>query len=182
AVARGRIAAAGPLGSDRGSSGVIDAARGYLQHGLMPIPVGPDKRPLVDWKSYQNDAPHADQVDEWWTRWPQANVGIVTGKISGVVVLDADGDEGLASLKTLNTPATTWLSRTGRGWHQWFAHPGVMISNRAGVRPHLDVRGDGGYVVAPPSLHASGRRYEWLTPPERMKLAPIPDNVLALLT
>lgn len=82
----------------------------------------------------------------------------------------------------MQTPVTTWLSRTGRGIHQWFQHPGVTIGNRAGVRPHLDVRGDGGYVVAPPSLHASGRRYEWITPPERMALAPLPDHVLALLT
>ncbi|MBM3221539.1 MAG: bifunctional DNA primase/polymerase, partial [Candidatus Rokubacteria bacterium] len=73
-----------------------------------------------------------------------------TGRVSGVVVLDADGEDGLESLKTLQTPVTTWLSRTGRGSHQWFQHPGVTIGNRAGVRPHLDVRGDGGYVVAPP--------------------------------
>jgi hypothetical protein len=153
-----------------------------LQRGLVPIPVGPDKRPLVRWEPFQLEPPHADQIDEWWRRWPEANIGVVTGQVSGVVVLDADGPEGLESLKALHTPATTWLSRTGRGWHQWFAHPGVTIGNRAGVRPHLDVRGDGGYVVAPPSLHASGQRYEWLTPPERMRLAPLPEDVLALLT
>jgi hypothetical protein len=115
-------------------------------------------------------------------RGPDANVGVVTGAVSGVVVLDADGPEGLASLKALNTPATTWLARTGKGLHQWFAHPGVAIGNRAGLRPHLDVRGDGGYVIAPPSLHASGRRYEWLMPPGRTEPAPLPENVLALLT
>lgn len=161
---------------------MIAAAREYLQHGLSPIPVGPDKRPLVRWEVYQDEPPHVDQVDEWWTRWPAANLGIVTGRVSGVVVFDADGPEGLDSLKALSPPATTWLSRTGRGWHQWFQHPGVPIGNRAGIRPHLDVRGDGGYVVAPPSLHASGRRYEWLTPPDRASLAPLPDHLLRLLT
>jgi hypothetical protein len=161
---------------------VIESARTYLQHGLVPIPVGPDRRPLIRWESFQQEPPHADQVDEWWTRWPDANVGVVTGEVSGIVVLDADGPEGLESLKALRTPATTWLSRTGRGLHQWFAHPGVTVGNRAGVRPHLDVRGDGGYVVAPPSLYASGRRYEWLNSPDRMTLAPLPEHVLALLT
>jgi hypothetical protein len=168
----------------RGARGtlVIEAARDYLQRGLAPIPVGPDKHPLVEWKSYQAQPPHVDQIDEWWMRWPDANVGVITGQVSGIVVLDADGPKGLESLKALGTPATTWLSRTGRGYHQWFKHPGVLIGNRAGVRPHLDVRGDGGYVVVPPSLHASGRRYEWITAPEHMALAPIPDNVLRLLT
>jgi Bifunctional DNA primase/polymerase, N-terminal len=161
---------------------VIEAARRYRQRGLAPIPVDRNKIPLVDWKPFQAEAPHTDQIDEWWTRWPDANVGVVTGKVSDLVVLDADGPEGLESLKALDTPATTWLSETGRGRHQWFKHPGVTIGNRASVRPHLDVRGDGGYVVAPPSLHASGRRYEWLTPPDRMALAPLPDTVLALLT
>jgi hypothetical protein len=72
---------------------VIGAARDYLARGLAPIPVGPDKIPLVEWKPYQGEAPQADQVDEWWTRWPDANVGVVTGAVSGVVVLDADGPE-----------------------------------------------------------------------------------------
>jgi hypothetical protein len=130
---------------------MIDAARGYLQRGLVPIPIGSDKVPLMKWEAFQQEPPHADQVDEWWTRWPEANVGVVTGKVSGVVVLDADGPEGLESLKALHTQATTWLSRTGRGLHQWFRHPGVTISNRAGVQPHLDVRGDGGYVAAEPA-------------------------------
>ena len=161
---------------------MIDAARSYRQRGLGTIPVGADKRPMVDWKAFQDELPHPDQIDEWWARWPEANIGVVTGRVSGVVVLDADGPEGLDSLKALNTPATTWLSRTGRGHHQWFQHPGVTIGNRAGVRPHLDVRGDGGYVVAPPSLHASGRRYEWLTSPDDLPLARVPADVLALLT
>ncbi len=122
-----------------------------------------------------------DLIDEWWTQWPNANIGIVTGQVSSVIVLDADGDVGIGSLKRLETPATTWLSRTARGYHQWFAWPGIPVGNRAGLLQHLDVRGDGGYVVAPPSVHASGHRYAWLTPPERMPLAAVPEHVLALL-
>src|SRR5438093_8417265 len=155
---------------------MIESAREYRCLGLSVIPVDRNKHPLVEWKPYQKEPPHTDQIDEWWTTWPEANVGAVTGKVSGLVVLDADGPPGLASLKALGTPATTWVSRTGRpegGWQQFFQHPGngTMIGNRAALRPGLDVRGDGGYVILPPSLHASGRRYEWLTSPQQTELA-----------
>jgi hypothetical protein len=135
-----------------------EAACEYRNLGLAVIPVGRDKRPLVEWAQYQRDLPHPDQVAVWWDSWPEANIGVATGAVSDLVVLDADGPAGLASLKSLNTPATTWLSKTGRaegGCQQFFKHPGRPIQNRAGVKPGLDVRGDGGYVIVPPSLHAS---------------------------
>ncbi len=165
---------------------MVTAALEYRQRGLSVIPVGADKHPLIEWSLYQTELPHPDELDAWWDRWPAANVAVVTGAISGLVVLDADGPDGLASLKALETPATTWLSKTGRlegGWQQFFAHPGsrVRIGNRAALRPGLDVRGDGGYVILPPSLHASGRRYQWLTPPGAIALAPLPAHVLELL-
>src|SRR5262245_13578499 len=163
---------------------MLEAARQYRSLGLSVIRVGQDKKPLIEWKVFQDEPAHTDQIDEWWTTWPTANVGAVTGKVSGLVVLDADGPPGLASLKALGTPATTWVSRTGRpegGWQQFFRHPGTTIGNRAGLRPGLDVRADGGYVILPPSLHASGRRYEWLSSPEETELAPIPEQLLDLL-
>jgi hypothetical protein len=165
---------------------LLEAAREYRARNLAVIPVGQDKHPLVEWKRYQDELPHLDQVDEWWFKFPSANVGTVTGKISGLVVLDADGPQGLASLKALGTPATTWVSLTGRpegGWQQFFRHPGngTTIGNRAGLRSGLDVRGDGGFVVLPPSLHASGRRYEWLTPPDKCSLAALPEKFFTWL-
>lgn len=93
---------------------MIEAAREYRRRGLSVIPVGKDKHPLIEWKPYQDEPPHADQIDEWWTTWPEANIGTVTGKVSGLVVLDADGPPGLASLKALGssfaTPVTARLS------------------------------------------------------------------------
>ncbi len=127
------------------------------------------KRPLVAWKTYQEELAHADQVDEWWMRWPDANIGIVTGAVSGIVVLDADGPKGLESLDSFGS-TSTWVSKTGRdegGRHVFYRHPGpqVRIENRTGLLPGLDVRGDDGYVIAPPSLHRSGRKYTWVTGP-----------------
>src|SRR5262249_15398402 len=105
-----------------------------------------------------------------WTQWPEANIGIATGAISGLVVLDVDprhgGDESLEQWKTRygHDFLTTVTSCTGGGgWHLFYTHPGqsMQIKNKVGLAPGLDIRGDGGYIVAPPSLHASGQRYAW---------------------
>lgn len=122
-------------------------------------------------------------IREWWSQHPAANIGAATGAVSGIVVLDADGPKGLASLKALDTPATTPFTKTGRGYQQFFAHPGpsFTIGNRAGLAPGLDVRGDGGYCILPPSRHALNVDYAWLTPLHRMALAPLPEPLRALL-
>lgn len=123
-------------------------------------------------------------VDGWWRRWPDANIGVATGEVSGLVALDVDLPHGPRSLERLEqtvgpVPATC-TQRTGSGGSQLlFAHPGGQVRNRVAVRPGLDVRGDGGYIVVPPSLHASGDRYVWtLAEPVR----PIPGPLLEMLT
>ena len=120
-----------------------------------------------------------ETITEWWTRWPEANIGIVTGSKSGLVVLDEDGPEGrefLRGKQLYPTPVAT----TGKGFHYYFAHPGGIVRNFSKRLPGLDLRGDGGYVVAPPSFHASGRRYEWdtHTSPDVIELAPAPEWLL----
>ena len=106
-------------------------------------------------------------IREWCTRWPYANIGIVTGAQSGLVVLDVDPrHSGHESLKELEQrygplPQTFETITGGDGRHIFFAHPGQQISNKVGFAPGLDIRGDGGYIVAPPSLHASGMGYHW---------------------
>jgi hypothetical protein len=106
------------------------------------------------------------QVARWWSMWPEANIGIVCGAVSGLVVLDIDGPDGEETLEALAAELgplpETVEALTGKGRHLYFNHPGVEIRPSAGVLgPALDVRGDGGYVVGPPSLHYTGRRYEW---------------------
>jgi hypothetical protein len=121
-------------------------------------------------------------IRQWWTRWPAANVGLLTGACGIVVDVDArhGGDKSLVELEAEYGPLpNTAKSQTGNGWHLLFAHPGGRIGNRSNVRPGIDVRGNGGYVVAPPSLHASGNRYRWIVPPDN--LAPLPDWLLALI-
>lgn len=113
-------------------------------------------------------------VSDWWKRWPAANVGVRTGAASGFVVLDVDGPAGLGSLQELERrhgKLTTAQVLTGSGgWHYWFRHPGREIPNSASkIAPGLDVRGDGGYIVAPPSIHESGNPYRWTRDLDRVE-------------
>lgn len=107
------------------------------------------------------------QLQAWWAHWPGANVGLRTGAASGLVVVDIDpehgGDDSLGRLVREHGELPDGrVVRTGSGGrHLYFRHPGGVVRNDAGRRlgPGLDVRGDGGYVIAPPSLHASGGQY-----------------------
>lgn len=117
------------------------------------------------------------QVMAWWGKWPEANIGLITG--GGMFVVDVDGEEGWEFLKARGVPETLSV-RTGRGMHLYlFAPEGVCVRNRAKVGPELDVRGDGGYVLAPPSGHASGETYKWVD--EAVPIADAPEWLVELV-
>lgn len=168
----------------------IDMARaafGYLRRGWSVIPVeAGGKRPLVRWEDYQHRRADADEVRHWYQRWPGAGIGIVTGVISGLVVLDIDpphgGDDSLDDLEHRYSVLVTTIEAItgGGGRHVYFKHPGGTVRNRVGLAPGIDLRGDGGMVVAPPSLHPSGRRYAWEMShhPDDTAPAPLPAWLL----
>ena len=115
------------------------------------------------------------RLSQWWQRWPQANIGLVTGEVADV--LDIDGPAGWAAVRRFTADHDLRLEgplvRTGSGWHLYLTPTGP--SNRAGLLEQVDWRGRGGYVVAPPSRHASGRPYRWLRPlPAELPPAPTP--------
>lgn len=125
----------------------------------------------------------AATIRAWWQRWPDANVGGLMGEASGVIALDVDppkGEDSLAAILNGSGLPATPISRTGRGRHVLFAHPGRSIGNRAGLRPGLDVRGDGGYIVLPPSSHEGGNTYAWELSPWDVPLAPMAGWLLEL--
>lgn len=114
-----------------------------------------------------------DQIDRWWSLWPGANVGIQTGARAGLVVLDIDQPEipsELADLIGKGVGGIPTVRTGGGGLHLYFRHPGGEVPNRVRVLGlPVDVRADGGYVIAPPSRHTSGNEYIWITegePPE----------------
>jgi|GEM_PF-554907 len=104
----------------------------------------------------------ADQIRRWWGMWPGANIGAVVP--DDYVVVDVDVAD-LASAFAADELPHTATSRTGRGWHYVYRAQ-VPLRPKVGVREHVDLRGPGSYVVVPPSLHASGVRYEWVVPTE----------------
>lgn len=182
---------------------LLDAALAYAARGW---PVLPLHTPTEDGCSCQNPSCQAvgkhprtknglkdastdsSVITTWWERCPQANIGIVTGERSGLVVVDVDprhgGDDSLAEWQQrYGPPPETVRSLTGGGgWHDLFAHPGISIKTTANFAPGIDIRGEGGYFVAPPSLHASGQTYEWEASfhPDYLSPAPLPAWLLTL--
>lgn len=158
------------------SSAPVPGAEAYVALGWSPIPLRADKRPWVPWEAYQRRRAAPEEIEAWRRRFRPLNVGIVTGAISGLVVLDSDGERGDASLAGKHLPPTPTV-RTGKGIHRYYRHPGHPVPNAVGLLPGVDLRGDGGYVVAPPSMHPSGRRYEWVQglSPWDLPPAPMPE-------
>lgn len=163
------------------------AALGWRVHPCRPgekLPI------LTDWPKRAT----TDQtlIDQWWGRTPDANIAVATGPGSGIFALDVDGPDGERALADLERRHGSlpefypmqWTG-SGRGWQAFFAYPeGRTIRNSAGrLGPKLDTRGDGGYVLVPPSLHPSGRRYAWATDrdPWEVPPEPAPDWLIDLL-
>ncbi len=153
---------------------VLNAALDYADDGLHVFPLD-GKVPRVRGGLHAAITDH-DQIKAWWAQWPRANIGIATGRISDLAVLDLDGVEGELALTELEGDIpTTRLALTGNGCHLWFRMPPFELRNSAGrIGPHIDVRADGGYVVAPPSIHPNGEPY-WFAEVEPTPLAPWPE-------
>lgn len=172
------------------SKPLLEAALSYAKRGWLVLPLHTPTRDGCsclsgDCKSVgkhpriangcKGASSSAEQIRSWWTRWPDANIGIATGPRSRLFVLDIDGNEGQASLRALEAQQRlpkTLSVLTGRrgadgkreGYHLYFDWPaGARLRNSVprGIGKGLDARGDGCYVVAPPSVHASGLHYEW---------------------
>ncbi len=163
------------------------AALEYLQRHWSVIPMhSHDKRPIIRWQEFQYRLATTSEVEEWFRRWSDGNVGIVTGAVSRLVVLDIDpkhgGDESLAHLIREHGPLPHTIEALtgGGGRHIYFAHPGGILRNKVGIFPGIDIRGDGGCIVAPPSVHTCGKAYKWVKgkDPLHTSLAPLPAWLL----
>ncbi len=163
---------------------LAEAALSIAGRGRPVFPCAPrDKRPLTP-NGLHGATTALHTVETWWHRWPDANVAMPTGAASGFVALDVDPD-GHETLRELEAKhgrlPVTWSAKTPRGGsHYLFRHPGRPVRNSAGqIGPGLDFRGDGGFIVVPPSIGANGRSYEV---DEETAAAPMPAWLLALVT
>jgi hypothetical protein len=160
---------------------LLTAALAYARHGIpvLPVhsPVGdggcscgrnpcdrPGKHPRLR-HGLSEASTDPRRIEMWWTRWPDANVGLCTGVVMDVADIDsAEGRHGLRHLLGGTMPAGPAVRTGGGGWHFWFRPTGY--GNRVRLLPGLDWRGTGGYVVAPPSRHVSGSTYTWIRRPD----------------
>jgi hypothetical protein len=164
-------------------SQMLKSALWYGKKGFSVIPIKGDKRPYLSWEKYQRERASEDQIKQWWTTdYKGANVGIVTGSISGLTVVDTDSDEGLATLLPfLDSTPSTPLAKTPKGNHFYFSYADG-IGNKGRFLKDCDVRSEGGYVVAPPSI-IGGKKYEWAKDHSisSTPLAPLPPALRNLL-
>ncbi|TIH12443.1 DUF3987 domain-containing protein [Marinifilum sp. JC120] len=145
---------------------LADAALFYAKQGLPVFPCS-GKRPCVS-GGFKSATTDLNQITQWWQQFPQANIGSPTGANSFVLDIDPPhGEESLALLESQNSPLPETLTqRTGSGGrHLFFIQPAdVEIRNSASkIGKGLDIRGTGGYIILPPSVHASGDSYQWIT-------------------
>ena len=163
---------------------ILEAALQYIGRGFSVIPISPEKIPLIQWADYQHKRPSSDEVHRWFQEFPNANIAIVTGQISDLVAIDLDEENAIETLKKHLIVgydlSKVPMSVTARGSHLFFKHPGYSVKNAIKILPGIDIRGDGGCVVAPPSIHETGRRYQWRVPLET-GLPPLPEEILGLL-
>lgn len=169
----------------------LEAAIKYVNdYGWAVFPVRPDKKPYTP-NGCKDAKKDIGAIKHWWKKWPDALVGVATGSASNMIVIDEDIDEtkGLdgyhevASWEHDNQPLPeTVQSITGRGgYHLFYHYTGSDIGNRTGILDGVDVRGEGGYIIAPPSRHPNGKLYEWEYSPEDIKMADLNDAVRAFL-
>jgi len=162
---------------------LLNAALSYAAKGWPVFPTGPRKNPYVKWGKGTEDAPdlcdrcattNPETIKAWWAKWPLAMIGVPTGKKSGLSVLDVDRKNGVDGLENLRealgfnpfdlTPLVA-ESPSG-GLHFYFRYNGNLKNSAGLLAAGIDVRGDGGYIVAPPShpnlADANMTEYSWL--------------------
>jgi Bifunctional DNA primase/polymerase, N-terminal len=173
---------------------LLSAALAYARHGIPVLPVHtpaddgvcscgrddcdrPGKHPRLR-HGLTDASTDPRRIEMWWARWPDANVGLRTGVVMDVADIDSvEGWHGLCHLHGGAIPPGPQV-RTGGGRHFWFDPTGY--GNRVRLLPGLDWRGAGGYVLAPPSRHASGVDYRWVVGPGEER-PPVPDVLRDLL-
>jgi len=161
----------------------IDAALSYADQGIAVFPLQPRSKTPATAHGFKDATRDPGQITRWWARMPDANIGIATGAVSGIVVIDVDDNPGaiqwFETTEGRETPDTLMGFTGGGGWHLVYKHPGQHIGNSP-LSKDVHVRADGGYIVAPPSIHPNGNAYRWDYP--TAEIAELPGWLLERLT
>jgi len=119
------------------------------------------KKSFVKWTQFQKRLPTEAEVSQWFTQNPDANIGIVTGKLSNLCVFDIDSQEAQEYADEQGGFPDTPKAKTGKGWHYYMSYPDFEVRPSVNKELEIDIRAEGGLIVAPPSIHGSGVAYEW---------------------
>lgn len=156
--------------------GIRESVTGGLECTCGNITCGSQgKHPAVS-KGLKAASKDPSTIENLWAGRTDRNIAIATGIESGIFVVDVDGEAGLASQAELPKLPKTLTCKTARGFHYYFRYPDKKVYNRTHVWKGIDIRGEGGYVIGPPSHHVLGLRYEWLD--EYAPIADAPDWLL----
>jgi hypothetical protein len=153
--------------------------------GFSVIPIRQDKKSYIKWQEFQKRRATRDEIEGWWRKWPDAMIGIVTGKVSNLFVIDCDTTEGYRNiLAYLPDPFDLPAAKTPRGGrHLYFTYKGLgSCTVGTNVLPGVDYRGEGGYVIAPPSVNIDGNAYAWFVDAKMDEINPpdMPDSLMHL--
>lgn len=163
----------------------------YAHLGLAVFPVKEKGKAPATPHGCKDATTDALQIETWWNINPQHNIGIATGSRSGgLVVIDLDIDEekgknGYETLKEWQKEhgdlPETWISITGNGGYHYFYRDTAANKNKVALYDGVDIRGEGGYIVAPPSIHPNGHTYEWEQEPGEYEIAQVNGQVIKFL-
>lgn len=162
-----------------------EAARYYAEErGWHVFPCAPRSKSPATRRGFYDATASSGQIASWWEKSPGYNAAIRTGEGSGFFVLDPDGLAGqdeVRALEAIYGPLPkTLTAKTPNGYHHYFRYPAGRRITNSPVSANVHVRGEGGYVVAPPSIHPSGVTYEWVD--ESVPITDAPDWLLALVS
>ncbi len=168
---------------------MIKNALKYAEKGIAVFPIiEKTKKPYTP-NGCKDAKTDLRAIRFWWKKWPDANIAIATGSASGgLVVIDIDLKDEVNGYKALEEwqkengqfPETARALSGNKGMHLYF-WVDRKIGNRAGILPGVDVRGEGGYIIAPPSIHPNGNPYTWIEDPEKVPIAKADDVVYKFL-
>jgi hypothetical protein len=156
----------------------VDVALSYAAKGYLVFPCKPQSKKPATPNGFKDATTDPQTIRRWWSDNPDYNVAIRTGKESNLIVLDVD-EGGEQTLKDNGWNATATVTiKTGKGFHHYYKHPGGTISTKVRLAEGIDVKADGGYVLAPPSVHPNGSAYEWIIGPQDAAIADAPEWLL----
>lgn len=168
---------------------MMEEALSYAEAGFSVLPLVERKKIPLTSHGLKDATQEPEIIKSWWSKWPRANIGIATGKKSGgLFVIDCDIDEGKNGIQALSEweldndflPETA-CSLTGRGGRHYLFRSEKEVKNKTGFIPGVDLRGEGGYIVAPPSIHENGKAYSWQTDPRRVQIAEADETVFRFI-